>query len=479
MARDVLSFARVLGGDLVGTSVGPGTSVDSVLPAESFTVLAHPNFASLVVASPAELRALLDPADPRSTIIRSAVIIAADASAATLSLVTDAGATAILCPGTSAAVLVPTLAGLLADDRAAEDRLVTIGTKVLTQVARRGGVNAVIAELAHRIDGWAVLLDSQGHAITSAGAGALHVQDATAVALRRPVRVRHPGLQVHPVGSNEDLTAYLVVASHEGSMSRSRDLASQAAALLDLILRTHDHATTERLGREVMVSSLLTGNVVDNVSLLRRWGVHENSLTAFVLSSRSKSVDLERLVARWFDELGCIHVMSTVNGRVLAFIRDDRVEQIAAQVESYADDVQVPLRCGFGSSAGIDALARSASEARQAHDVAVTDSRAVARYRALPTVRYVLDRLDDDSRTNIADALDALRNGAGLHGELTQTLRVYLAEHGSWGVTATQLGIHRQTLNSRIQRIETLTGLSMSDPDDRTAAWLAIRALEH
>jgi purine catabolism regulator len=38
--------------------------------------------------------------------------------------------------------------------------------------------------------------------------------------------------------------------------------------------------------------------------------------------------------------------------------------------------------------------------------------------------------------------------------------------------------VHRQTLAARIRRIEDLSGLSMSNPDDRTAAWLAIRALE-
>lgn len=468
----------MLAGTLVGTSVSPGAPVDSAVPAQDFTVHAHPNFASLVVATPAELRTLLDPADPRHDAVRKAVVVTTEDSEAVRRLIEAAAATAILCPGSDARVLHPTLVALLSTDQAAEDRLVTSGMKVLTQVARRGGVNAVIAELALRIDGWAVLLDGQGHPIASAGAGALHVQDATAVAFRRPVRVRHPGLQVHPVGPNEDLTAYLVIASPERSMSRNRDLASQAAALLDLILRTHDHTTTERLGREVMITTLVAGTPAAAASLLQRWGVHETALTAFVLSSRSKAVDLERLVTRWFDELGWVHVMTTVNGRVLGFVRDDHVADIATWVEKYANDVQIPLRFGIGSSAGIDVLGRSASEARQAHDVAVTDGRPVARYRALPTVRYVLDRLDDDGTAQIANALDGLRDGGGRHGDLTRTLRVYLAEHGSWGVTATQLGIHRQTLTSRIQRIEELTGLSMSDPDDRTAAWLAIRALE-
>ncbi len=60
----------------------------------------------------------------------------------------------------------------------------TTGAKVLTQVARRGEVVAMVAELAHRIDGWVVLLDAHGQLITTAGAGGLHVRDAVAVALQ-------------------------------------------------------------------------------------------------------------------------------------------------------------------------------------------------------------------------------------------------------------------------------------------------------
>src|SRR5690606_23289287 len=123
------------------------------------------------------------------------------------------GATAILGATPSGAALHASLLALLADDRAASDRLVTAGMNVLTQLARRGGVTAVIVELAHRIDGWAVLLDAHGQVIASAGAGRLHVSDAVAFALGKPVRVRHDGLQLHRVGSEQDHAGSLVIAT--------------------------------------------------------------------------------------------------------------------------------------------------------------------------------------------------------------------------------------------------------------------------
>ncbi|MGV8911571.1 MAG: PucR family transcriptional regulator [Rhodoglobus sp.] len=487
MVFDVRSLARLLGGELKNAGERATSPVDSVIMARDLTVHAHPQFVTAIVVAAREVRALLDPLDPRAQAASAGVLIvdtldgvpASDAELASMiAQIDDSGVLAIICPPRAKTPLLSEIAAALAIDQAAEDRLVTSGTKVLTQVARRGGIKAVMAELAHRIDGWAVLLDSQGHAIASSGAGALHIQDAAAVALSQPVRIRHPGLQVHTVGATEDLTAYLVVASRAGAMSRIRDLSSHGAALLDLLLRTHDNTSTDRLGRDVMITSLLTRETADPRTLLRRWGVHEETLTAFMLSSRSKSVDLERLVTRWFDELGWVHVMTLDSGTLLGFIRDDRVTAIVSRIENYAREVNAPLRCGVGTSAPIEQLEQSASEARQAHDVAVADAQVRVNYEALPTVRFVLDKLDRAAQMSLAGTLNGLRGADGQHGELMQTLRIYLSEHGSLGVTATQLDIHRQTLASRLQNIEERTGLSMDNPDDRTAAWLALRALE-
>lgn len=477
MARRLDSVAAALGAELVPGRVEPSKPVDSAVRLDDFSVVAHPAFATLVVGGGDELLAALEAGDPRAGALADAVLVTSDDDDALRAALRDAGATALVGAGLHDEALAPSLVAMLAADQAAEDRLVTTGTKVLTQVARRGGAKAVIAELAHRVDGWAVLLDVHGQVITTAGAGGLHVQDAVAVAFNRPVRVRHPGLQVHPVGPGEDLTALLVIASRESSTSRARDLASQAAALLDLVLRTHDHTGTERLGRSVMVGTLLAGGA-EASELLRRWGVRERALTAFALSSRSKGVDLERLVTRWLDELGAVHVVTEAHDRVLGFLRDDQVDAFARRATEFMLDGRAVLRLGLGSSAPVDALSRSAGEARQAHESAVADARTVVRYRALPTVAYVLERLDADEAAGIAELLDPLRDAGGAHGDLLQTLRAYLVEHGALGATASTLGVHRQTLASRLNRIEELTGLSMSDPDDRTAAWLAVRALE-
>ncbi|SEO72413.1 purine catabolism regulatory protein [Actinacidiphila rubida] len=70
--------------------------------------------------------------------------------------------------------------------------------------------------------------------------------------------------------------------------------------------------------------------------------------------------------------------------------------------------------------------------------------------------------------------LDAQDPAAGL-GE---TLRVWLETNGAWAETAKLLGVHRHTVQSRIQRIARLTGRRMDRIEDRTDLWLALQARE-
>lgn len=461
MTRDLASIARLLGATLVdGGTHGPKAPVSSVVPLVDFAVVPHPQFATLVVGHPLEIASALESDDRRDQLALAVVVVTGR-----LDVVPD-GITAIVDPDMDAAVVLPTLQALLATDAAAEDRAVLAATKVLALAARRSGVAGVVAELARRLDGWAVLLDRDAQPIASAGAGALHIGDAVAVAFNRPVRVRSRALQVHPVGTDDDMSAFLVVTARSGSTSRARDLSSQAAALLDLLLRTHDGSRTERLGRATMMRVLEDGGHTA-LALAREWGVRDRALIAFTLSARSSSVDAERVVIHWLEDLGAPHLLSAAHGTVSGFAREEHVEEVARRASAFS----VPLHLGLGSPAPIDALSISREESRRAHDAAVTERRSVVRYRGMPTVELVLDRLSPADARRLTSLLEPLHDA-----ELIETLRCFLAENGAWGTAATRLGIHRQTLTARVHRIEQLTGLSMSSADDRAAAWIALRA---
>ncbi|KHL00076.1 PucR family transcriptional regulator [Microbacterium mangrovi] len=473
MVRDVASVARALGGAISPGAVDPAVPVDAVVDLADLTVIGNPMFATLVVCERAGLVAALGDGAAASDLLHATVAVCADDDAALRDALAGAGVTAILGTRDPGILLRPMLDALLAVDAAAEDRRVMTAMRVLTLAARRGGVRGVVAELAHRLDGWVVLLDRHGEMIATSGAGSLHIKDAVASAQGSPVRIRHGALHVHPVGPGEDISARLVVAPRLDAVARGRELGSQAAALLDLLLRTNDTSVTERLGRAAMIDALLGGGPAA-AALLREWGVHERTLTGFALEPRSGNVDGERLLKHWLEELGAPYVFATDHGVLHGFLRDDHVDPLAERVQAYPS----PLFLGLGTSAAVQTLAGTADEARQALASAEVSGDRVVRYAAIPTVRLVLARLGTQDAASLTRVLDPLRDESGRHGELTNTLRVFLQGNGAWGTAATRLGVHRQTLASRIGRVEELTGLSLADPDDRAAAWLALRALD-
>ena len=497
---DLAAIARATGGELTPGPLTERTPVDGVTRIEDYVVVGNHAYATLVTGSGSALltqlaeaqdaaadRAEGAPEEPtrawaatpgtgaaRLAALRGAVYVGPDEPASREAL-SRAGVTAILVPEGTPDSIHPRLVALLAEDRAASDRIVTSGMQVLTQVARRGGVTAVIAELAHRIGGWAVLLDAQGRLLASAGAGRLHVSDATAFALGRPVRVRHTGMQLHQVGSDRDRAGSLVIAARTTSTSQARDLATLAATLFDLLLRTHDPSLSARLGREALLGTLLGGGEPAR-ELLHRWEIHADTLTAFELGAKTRTIDLEHWLRGALDEMGAEHVFALERGRVRGFVRDRAAAGLAARAQAFAPIGGGLVHLGIGSPAPVDALAKSAAQARQALDSALESGAPVARYEALPTVSLVLSALDGARTEELSRLLDPLRDATGAHGELALTLRVFLAEGSAHRASAARLGIHRQTLASRIARIEDLTGLSLARADDRTAAWLAIRA---
>jgi sugar diacid utilization regulator len=62
--------------------------------------------------------------------------------------------------------------------------------------------------------------------------------------------------------------------------------------------------------------------------------------------------------------------------------------------------------------------------------------------------------------------------------ELVQTLSVYLRHHGSHKQSARVLHLHTNTVAYRVTRIEAITGLDLSDPDDRLVAHVAVKIIE-
>lgn len=359
-----------------------------------------------------------------------------------------------------------------ANQQRAEDLLISRGMGSLTHAARRGGPEGILAELALQIDGWAALIDRFGKPISLTGAARIHIDDATTLAMNKSRTLRNTDMQLHLVGQPEEPRAFLVVSSRRGSESRIRELSAQAAALMDLTFFAERDGRVDEIARTDVVDVLLSSSSALAKRLANRWGLRSETLSVVVLRSRSRAVMLERIALEWLVELEVPRTLRSTAQAVTIILSPEVVPAFVEKI-TIAAAGGVPVRCGIGRPTELGQLQQSLRQAQQALDIAVSDGKAAIQFENLPLVDLVLRNLSPVALGVLSDPIRLIaaeENGA----LLLNSLKVFIAENGSWEAAASQLGVHRHTLKNRILKIEELTSLSMMNAEDRFRAWLAI-----
>ncbi|WP_341952142.1 PucR family transcriptional regulator ligand-binding domain-containing protein [Salinibacterium sp. TMP30] len=94
------------------------------------------------------------------------------------------------------------------------------------------------------------------------------------------------------------------------------------------------------------------------------------------------------------------------------------------------------------------------------------------------TTISVLARSNREAAEIITGVLGPLAETASGANRLRETLFAYLRNDRRWNDTANELGIHRQTLSYRLNRIEAETGSTVTKSSDLSAFWIAYQAWE-
>ncbi|WP_189948757.1 PucR family transcriptional regulator [Streptomyces alanosinicus] len=125
----------------------------------------------------------------------------------------------------------------------------------------------------------------------------------------------------------------------------------------------------------------------------------------------------------------------------------------------------------LGASAAVAPREWPAADAQAARALArARATRApLVRHRARPGLTDLVPQPDAEAH---ARALLAPLAG---RPELAETLRNWLALHGSWDRTAVALEVHRNTVRQRIARCAALLDADLDDPDVRMELWFALR----
>ncbi len=130
---------------------------------------------------------------------------------------------------------------------------------------------------------------------------------------------------------------------------------------------------------------------------------------------------------------------------------------------------------------GAQGLRKSFDEAREALVVgrAQFGAASVTHFANLGLHRFLYGWFD--TPRSRALALDLLRplleDDERGRGQLLETLRVYLEQHGRASAAAAQLGVHRNTLRYRLDRIESLLGVDLEAANVQLILQLILRTL--
>lgn len=139
------------------------------------------------------------------------------------------------------------------------------------------------------------------------------------------------------------------------------------------------------------------------------------------------------------------------------------------------------VHAGIGRPyAGLDGLRTSLSEAKEAATIAQAagGTSRVQHIDAMGVRRILLGWYTSESFGEFAHTLLGPLLDADPDGVLLQTLEVYLDQESSATMAAARLGVHRNTILNRVDRLRSLLTVDLDDAEERLAVQLACRVVK-
>lgn len=381
------------------------------------------------------------------------------------------------------------------------------------------GIRSILDVVGSLAGGHAALYSADGYRVRGAGESSdgmpqrIHVPNPLGQPGAREVRIKSGrparALDVVPVRAGSDVLGMLAVSVDEktvDSSGRRRALEHGSTVLALELSKERAAAEVERRLRGDLVEELLSGGLdADEAEGVARQAERlghrlpqrawvlvlepDDDATEAALGSRGQQDRLDDALS------GVIRsrlpgALTLVRSASAVFLVPDEVgpdlatvEKLAAQVLSAAAPAMKPgtASVGIGNLAnGVSELARSNVEARQALRLTrrAGGRGRVASYRSLGAFRLLLEVQSPDALRRFVDELlgTLLQYAQSRDTPLLETLEALSAARWVRRAGARNLGIHINSMTYRVERIETLTGLQLDDPETRVAISIALRA---
>ncbi|MFB4301848.1 PucR family transcriptional regulator [Actinomadura sp. NTSP31] len=362
-------------------------------------------------------------------------------------------------------------------------RAETLGLKRLSEgqavliraAAGPGPLRAVVERTADLLDGWVQVVDRNRDRTWTAGP-ARHDPEVSA-ALDQACRSRSP-MSAALTTAEENIevqrllgpapTGYAMAVARRAPFTvADRGLVGVTASALSLLFTAPSEASSpEALGTAVVAGLLrLPALARDLAAPLDRpadvrWRIVRGTLDE---PPGSRETIVQRLSAL----LGTPFVAQDGSAFV-ALVPADAVDELPHALD------EAGLPAGISRAHPAADLDPAWGEAGAALDAARVGGATVVAGAGL---HGLMALLDSPQASRYADRILAGLDAAPSPDPalLAGTLRSWLAHHGNWDRTASDLGVHRNTVRHRIRRITGLLDLDLNDPDVRMELWFALR----
>ena len=316
-------------------------------------------------------------------------------------------------------------------------------------------------------------------------------------------------LDVVPVRAGTDLLGYLVVAVPEAGGDdggRLRALQHGSTVLALEMAKERAAAEVERRLRGDLVEELLAGGL-DSAEAqrlaaqaerlghrlpARAWALvvePDDAVSEAEMSARGRP---DRLHAALADlarrRLGGALTLTRSSSAVVVLSEEAApdlaaAERLAGQIHAAVAPLVRPgtVSVGIGNLAeSVVELARSHQEARQALRLARRGGirGRITSYRSLGAFRLLLEVQSPEAlKRFVGEVLGSLLKYAeSRETPLLETLEALAAARWVRRAAARDLGIHVNSMSYRLERIESISGLKLDDPETRVAIAIALRA---
>lgn len=394
-------------------------------------------------------------------------------------------------------------------------RMITICDQVADAAVRGADARQLTRVLAETLDQAVLLFDPGFTLLAQAGAADWDPDDVAVsrilralAAERRPLRLPampdsalSHGCQATPITMGDTTLGYLVVLDQVARPDHSDDadlLTTSYAATLFALTLANERTSTD-LGQRyqgAIVDALVSGNFLDGADAGRKarsLDLADPQPYRIAVLRPNVADDTPGVTEELAGRLAATGTLAVARGaEVVMILRETQAEPGQDLADRALADCVTMLRhqavdadpaCGLSERTDHPAQAPiGLRQAQHAIDVGTRIGRSgqVIPYDELGIYRLLLQIGDMRQLWRFAEEIlgPLLDYDASHKVDLVATLSTYLNQHESLKQAARALRVHVNTISYRIQRIEQLTPLDLTNPDDRLVAHVAVKIVE-